>query len=176
MTGEAVAYVGGGLAVLVLTVGAAFALVAWLNKRATSIYPNLAGQYPLVVKRLWNGVIVHDPNRALGPTTIYTAPSLWSALFDGLLATQPEAIAQFPQPGSEQAMLQVASQANAIGVTAAANRWPQVQIGGSGGASVRGAPGIGALPPVGRMPAIRVVDDRSAIDGFEQRLIEAEDA
>ena len=113
-------YTGVGVSVLVLAVGSAFAAVAWLNKRATSVYPNDAGQYPVIVKRSWSGVtIVHDPNRALGPTTIYTAPSL-AGMLSGRKGQLPAA--QFPMPGSESSMLQLATQAQAVGLVAAATR------------------------------------------------------
>lgn len=108
-----------GVGALVLAVGSAFAVVAWLNKRATTIYPDSAGMYPVIVKRSWNGVtIVHDPNRALGPTTIYTAPSLAGVLW----GHKPLPATCFPQPGSEGAMLQLSTQAQAIGLVAAATR------------------------------------------------------
>ncbi len=111
---------GLGVGVLVLAVGSAFAAVAWLNKRATSVYPNSAGLYPVIVRRSWNGVtIVHDPNRALGPTTIYSVPSAV-----GLLLGQKERgpQAQFPTAGSENSLLQLSTQAQAIGLMAAATR------------------------------------------------------
>jgi hypothetical protein len=117
---NALLYTGTGVGVLVLAVGCAFAAVAWLNKRATSIYPNSAGMYPVIVKRSWNGVtIVHDPNRALGPTTIYTTPGLAGLL---LKKAESKPAAQFPMVGSEGAMLQLATQAQAIGLVAAATR------------------------------------------------------
>ncbi len=113
---NALIYTGIGVGVLVLAVGSAFAIVAWLNKRATSVYPNCAGQYPVIVKRSWNGVtIVHDPNRALGPTTIYTTPSVVGQL----LRQSQTAQAQFPQPGSEEAVRQITTQAQAGQVMAA---------------------------------------------------------
>lgn len=111
---------GLGVGVLVLAIGSAFAVVAWLNKRAVSIYPNSAGMYPVIIKRLWNGItIVHDPNRALGPTTIYTAPSLPAMLLGK--GEQPPS-AHFPAPGSEGTLLQLSTQAQAIGLMAAVTR------------------------------------------------------
>jgi hypothetical protein len=113
-------YAGTGIGVVVLAIGSAFAVVAWLNKRATAVYPNGAGQYPVIVKRSWNGVtIVHDPNRALGPTTIYTTPSLVDVV---LRKGNQSPAAQFPASGSEGSMLQLATQAQAIGLVAAASR------------------------------------------------------
>jgi hypothetical protein len=113
-------YMGVGVGALVLVVGSAFACVAWLNKRATSVYPNNAGQYPVIVKRTWGGVtIVHDPNRALGPTTIYTTPSVAGWVWD---KARPLAAAQFPAAGGEGSLLQLATQAQAIGLMAAATR------------------------------------------------------
>jgi hypothetical protein len=117
---NALIYTGTGTGVLVLAVGCAFAAVAWLNKHATSVYPNSAGMYPVIVKRSWNGVtIIHDPNRALGPTTIYTTPGPANLL---LKKAEQKPAAQFPMAGSEGAMLQLATQAQAIGLVAAATR------------------------------------------------------
>lgn len=113
-------YTGVGVGTLVVVVGSAFALVAWLNKRATSVYPNSAGMYPVIVRRAWNGVtIVHDPNRAMGPTTIYTTPSPMGLLLDKKAALPS---AHFPAAGSEGSLLQLATQAQAIGLVAAATR------------------------------------------------------
>lgn len=112
--------IGLGLSVLVLVVGSAFAAVAWLNKHATSIYPNSAGLYPVIVKRAWNGLtFVHDPNRALGSTTIYNVPGL-SGLLPGQGVQAPDA--QFPLGGGESSLLQLATQAQAVGLMAAATR------------------------------------------------------
>jgi hypothetical protein len=109
---------GIGTGTLVLVIGSALALVAWLNKRAACIYPNDAGIYPVIVRRTWNGTtIVHDPNRALGPTTIYTTPTIFNQLTAGQVAT-----AQFPQAGGENAMLQLSTQAQAVSLLAATTR------------------------------------------------------
>jgi hypothetical protein len=98
--------------------------VAWLNKRATSVYADEKGLYPVVIRRSWNGItIVHDPNRALGPTTIYTAPSLTSALLEMLKIRQDRALGvQFPLPGSEDTLRRLSSQAHGIQLMSAATR------------------------------------------------------
>lgn len=110
---------GIGLGVLLLCVGVASAAVKWLDKEASSIRPNQQGIYPVVVKNFRGGVVVHDPNRAIGPTTIYTLP--------GMVENMAHAAnLQLAQPGvsspmdNEQAQLQITSQAQAIALLAAA--------------------------------------------------------
>lgn len=127
VAGKVLGAVGVGIGALVLAIGCAFAVVAVVNKLATSVYPNAAGMYPVIVKRSWNGItIVHDPNRALGPTTIYTTPSLVHLMANVLGAPQLDAGAQFPQPGSEATMAQLASQAQATAALGAVTRQPLI--------------------------------------------------
>jgi len=158
-------YTGSGVGVVVLLVGSAFAVVAWMNKRATAIYPNTAGLYPVIVKRSWNGVtIVHDPNRALGPTTLYTTPGLASMAFDklGLPCEQP--MAAFPSPGSEQAMLQVATQAQAVGLmTAATSKGEEGVRVAQVAKKLVGSPAM-LDNATARMPTVRVVDSSDEIE------------
>ncbi|MBN1886841.1 MAG: hypothetical protein JW850_02585 [Thermoflexales bacterium] len=163
--------IGAGVGALVFVVGLAFAAVAWVNKRATAVYPNSAGLYPLIVRRFWNGVtIVHDGNRALGPTTIYTAPSLASGLLEAIGVRQGGAGAQFPQPGSEPAVMQITGQAQVAQIAAAQNRWPRLPPV-AGRMTVKEG-GTTLPPPAARMPAVQVIQDPEQIENFEQRLLE----
>jgi hypothetical protein len=168
------AALGIGIGTLVLTVGLAFTAVAWVGKRASAVYPNSAGLYPVTVRRMWNGVtIVHDPNRVLGPTTIYTAPSLTGGLCSALGVQQGRASAQFPQPGNEPAVVQITGQAQVGQIAAAQNRWPRLPPV-AGRMTVREASERMLPPSMARMPAVRVIQDPDQIEGFERRVLEGE--
>ena len=92
--------VGLGVGAAILSVGAALALGAWLHRRAATVYPNAAGQYPLVLEknRRTGEVMVHDANRALGASTLYTpagqAPRQVSAPLAADSATQAQITTQ----------------------------------------------------------------------------------
>jgi len=118
-------WTGAGIGALVMLIGLAFALVALMSKRATTIYPNKQGQYPLVERRGLGWIIIHDPSRAIGPGAVYRVPSLADVLTSRLRLAP--AAANYPMPEvSEQSLLAASSQANAIAVTAAQNRWPRL--------------------------------------------------
>lgn len=162
------AYFGVGVGVLILAVGSAFAVVAWINKRATSVYPNSAGLYPVIVKRSWNGVtIVHDPNRALGPTTIYTTPSLAAPLANLLGAPGPDVAGQL---GAPEDLAQIAASVIGAQIEAARNQKPLVSLPPALGARIvhlhqddRRRVDIDntAMPPAqlpGTLPAVRMLE------------------
>ncbi len=161
--------VGAGVGALVLAVGSAFAAVAWVNKRATAVYPNSAGLYPVIVRRSLDGVtIVHDPNRALGPTTVYQVPTWLDRLARGRIGDSPLQVS-FPQPGSEPAVMQITGQAQVAQIAAAQNRWPRLPPV-AGRMTVREG-GERMLPvPTTRMPAVRVIQDPEQIEGFERQI------
>lgn len=116
---------GLGTGALILCVGGAFAGIAWLNRRATSVFPNASGQYPVIVKRSWNGVtIIHDPNRALGPTTIYTTPTIADMFTDKLKQLASPTVSG--QQYSEGSVRQITTQAQAGQLMAAATRHKNV--------------------------------------------------
>ncbi len=173
--GKALTYTGLGLGALILAVGLAFAGVAWANKHATSIYPNAAGQYPVIVRRGFGWVTFHDPNRGLGPAAVYRTPTMLDVLASavatvrGLAAPRPQVQASFPAPADQEAMLQVASQAQAVGLMAAATR--PSGILNSAAPHPKEARQLvkemvqGTGPALsGRMPAIRVIDDQAQAD------------
>jgi len=121
-------WTGAGVGLLVFAVGMAFALVAWTNKRATTIYPNKQGQFPVIVRRGLGWVIFHDPSRAVGPGAVYRVPTL----IDPLMARLQIGPAQtaYPLPDvSEQTLLSVSSQSNATAAIVAHNRWPELPAG-----------------------------------------------
>lgn len=121
-------WTGAGVGLLVLAVGMAFAVVAWTNKRATTIYPNKQGQFPVIVRRGLGWVIFHDPSRNIGAGAVYRVPTL----ADPFLARLglPSAEAHYPLPAvSEHALLAVSSQSNVTATVAAQNRWPELPEG-----------------------------------------------
>ncbi|MBN1888800.1 MAG: hypothetical protein JW850_12465 [Thermoflexales bacterium] len=161
---------GVGVSVLVLTVGSAFAVVALANKRATAVYPNSAGLYPVIVRRTLDGVtIVHDPNRALGPTTVYQVPTWLNHLARGRIGDSPLQVS-FPQPGSEAAVVQITGQAQVAQIAAAQNRWPRLPP--MAGRMTVKEDGERMPSPTARMPQVRVIQDPEQIEGFERRLLE----
>jgi len=104
-------YVLTGVTISVLA-GAGWAMVMWLNKKATTINPTPAGIYPLVVRRLglpWlnRRLLFFNPNLTLFSTTVVTdGPTVQ------VLHISP------PAAGAEQ--MQVTSQAQAVQAIAAA--------------------------------------------------------
>lgn len=111
--GYRVAYFGGGLALMVFTVGGAWAVVVWLNMRAMVVYPNGAGHYPLLVSRSWDGSTrIVDTSRGFGAVTVISADNVVS----------------LPVGGSEQAQLQISTQAQAaaalVGIASRSNTAP----------------------------------------------------
>lgn len=169
-------YAGAGAGALVLVIGLAFGITAWVNKRASTIYPNKQGQFPVVVRKGPGWIAIHDPNRSLGPGTVMHTPGLLEragyalALARGKApALQPGA--EYPQPADVPAMLQVASQAQAS----------QLQIAEKSGRpkfmlTVTPQPGPQEQKPVrGRMPPIAFVNDPDQIESFERKLLEAGD-
>lgn len=171
---------GLGVAVVVILVGSAFVLVAWLGKRATSVYPDEKGQYPVMIRRGFGWLVMHDPNRGLGPSAVYRTPTTLHVVADVVhylrtgKAESAQLDAAFPQPGSEATMAQIAGQAQAVGLMAAATR----------PAGILGQPGIdrkearqlageamrktSVLPET--MPVVRVIDDPQRIQEFAQLL------
>lgn len=168
--------VGTGLGAFILFVGLASGFSAWLHKRATTVYPNKQGQFPLLPERGPGYTIYHDPNRALGPGTVMRTPGLIErasytvALMRGK-APAIEPGAEYPQPADVHAMLQVTSQAQAS----------QLQIAEKSGRpkfmfTVTPQPGPQEQKPAkGRMPPIAFVNDPDQIESFERKLLEAGD-
>jgi len=94
-------------ALVVGLVGAALALVRFLNVRAMVMYPNAAGAWPLLVERQADKALaVLDTGRLVGPVAIIGPDKQVSA----------------PGLASEPAQVQVTSQAQAAGVMGAALR------------------------------------------------------
>jgi len=61
-----------GIILLAFLAGLAYAAVRLALKRATTIYPDRSGLYPVVQCRVGNSRVFHDPNRTPVATTIYT--------------------------------------------------------------------------------------------------------
>lgn len=170
--GWSVFYVGFGTAGAVLMVLCAFALGARLNLAARTIRPGKDGQLPVIVSSGPGWTAYHDPARGLGPGALYRQPTAFDALVGavGLLTgkrqPQTDLAAEYPATGSEQAMLQVASQAQAVGLMAAATRNP----GKTSEQAARVAQGVaaGALPGGGgmgaRMPSVKLVTEPAQLE------------
>lgn len=109
----------GALGLGILVVGGSVALVEALRVRASTVYPNAAGQYPIVVK--YNGLVgqtmVIDPSRAPGPVTIIQAPNRMQARVAG---AEPQ-VAQ-PIGTDHQTQARITTQAQAAGLLVAATR------------------------------------------------------
>jgi hypothetical protein len=53
--------------------GGGWGIVRWLHRRATTVYADRAGLYPIREERVGRARIFHDPNRTLTGTTVYRA-------------------------------------------------------------------------------------------------------
>lgn len=97
--------IGGAAAIAILLIGVASTVVIYLRRKAQLVYPNAAGQYPLLYINTTGGVTIQDPNRAFGPTTtIRTANRQGGATANNFAVT--------PANTSEQ--LQITTQAQAV--------------------------------------------------------------
>jgi len=179
------------LAGAVALVGGAFGLTAWINKRATAIYPDARGQFPIIPKSGPGWTLFHDPNRALGPTTAIRTPTVLDALA-GVAITTAKAIkggsvpnlptaepsAVFPLPGSEPTMAQIATQEQVAQATIAqqSGRPKFILTTGSVSSAEREhdthrAGGGGH----GRMPTVTLVNNPKEIETFERKLLSGGD-
>lgn len=101
--------IGGAAAVAILLIGVASTVVIYLRRKAQLVYPNAAGQYPLLYINTTGGVTIQDPNRAFGPTTsIRTVNRRGGALPVTAAANTPE-------------QLQITTQAQAVQFARAAH-------------------------------------------------------
>jgi hypothetical protein len=101
---------GAAVLLLGLTSGLGVAAVRWALRRAGTVYPNEAGLFPLFKLRLGRAVVVHDPNRAPTPTTVYVAGG-----------ERPDVrVLHVTQDGNEAGQHRVTSQAQAVQAIAAA--------------------------------------------------------
>ena len=146
IAGKEILAVGLNLAFVILAVGTAVAFVIWATVHAGVVYPNAQGQYPIVMERRANGEVwVHDTARALQAST-YLMPG-------GVYA---------PAVGSEEAALQLATQAQAssvmIGIAGKAQAEQVVERVNRAGASLP-APSFGQN---GGGPRFVYVKDRAA--------------
>lgn len=109
----------GALGLGILVVGGSAALVAWLQVRASVVYPNGAGQYPIVVKHngLVGQTVVVDPSRMHGPISIIQAPNRVQARVSG---SEPRV--SLPIGTDHQTQARITSQAQAGGLLVAATR------------------------------------------------------
>ncbi|MBN1886946.1 MAG: hypothetical protein JW850_03115 [Thermoflexales bacterium] len=175
---------------LVALVGSAFAAVAWLHKRATSVYADAKGLYPLVVSKGWGWVSVHDANKGLGPAAVYRVPTpvdhMLSILASvasflrsghapgGMISPGPEGA--FPLPGSEDTMERIAARSQAVQLMAGAThgaahnervskRVARVATQLLDPNGLLGEPQRPALPPV------TVISDPREIERFKQTFV-----
>jgi len=102
----------------VLTVGGSAALAAWMGVRASIVYPNAAGQYPIVVRHGADGkTVVYDPSRALGPVAVIEAPNRVQQRIAG-----GEPRVALPVGTDHRTQAQITTQAQAAGLIVAATR------------------------------------------------------
>lgn len=112
------AFLGGLVGVVLLALGGGvFVGLRLLNKRASTIYPDRAGLFPIVRGHVGRAEYYHDPNRAPTPTTVY---------LEGV-GTPTVQVLHITAQGAAGEQLQITSQAQAAQLVAAATR----QAGGS---------------------------------------------
>lgn len=172
--GYLLGWAGLGVGALVLLVGLAFGIVAWVNKRATSVYPNKAGQFPVIVTKGPGYVALHDPNRGLGPGAVIRTPGLIERAAYGIAlargrAPMLEPGATYPETASEQSMLQIGVGAQAVqNEVAKQSGRPKLLFGIL---PIGTQPAQGQTRTRGRMPQISIVNDPKQIEDFEQKLL-----
>ena len=178
--GKSVAYLLGwaglGAGGLVLVVGLAFGVVAWVNKRATMIYPNKQGQFPLVPERGPGYTIYHDPNRALGPGAVINRPGLAERLTHVILLARGREKPQapgvaYPDTASESSMLQIGTGAQLVqNEIAKQSGRPKFLFGFMQPMGTQ-LPGDRGAARHGRMPQVAVINDPKQIEHFERKLL-----
>lgn len=141
---DAIIQVAGAFALAVLVVGGAAAVVSWLGVRASIVYPNAAGQYPIVVRHSATGqTVVYDPSRALGPVAVIQAPNRVQRQVSG-----GDPVVSLPVGTDHRTQAQITTQAQAAGLIVAATRKGADPSGRAMTQPVvQGAFGGGALPP-----------------------------
>lgn len=108
----------GALGLGILVVGGSVVLVEALRVRASTVYPNSAGQYPIVVRHSATGqTVVYDPSRALGPVAVIQAPGRVASRLAG-----GEPRVSLPVGTDHQTQARITSQAQAAGLLVAATR------------------------------------------------------
>lgn len=177
--GKATAYLLGwaglGAGALVLAVGLAFGVVAWVNKRATVIYPNKQGQFPLLPEHGPGYTVYHDPNRALGPGTIINRPGLAERLTHVILLARGREKPQtpgatYPETASEGAMVQIGVGAQAVQHEVAKQSGRPKLLFGMQPSGLHLSSDRGQARH-GRMPQVAVINDPKEIEHFERRLL-----
>lgn len=170
-------YSGAGVGLMILLVGAAFGLSAWIAKQTSTIYPDARGQFPVIVRKGAGFIAYHDPNRALGPGAVLRTPGLIERVAYSLALAQGkverlEPGTEYHQPGSEGTMLQIAAQEQAAQVVIAERSGrPKLLV------AMMGGPGNDApeqKPARSRMPPVTLINDPAQIERFEQKLLECE--
>ena len=100
----------GGIAFAVLAVGLAWSAVVFAMMRAQTIYPDRAGQWPILVSRKWDGsLLIADTSRSLSPVLRIDRAGNVTALIES----------------GELSALQLATQAQASGAMVAIARGGQ---------------------------------------------------
>jgi hypothetical protein len=111
--------IAGALGLVILAAGGSVALVAWLQVRASTVYPNSAGQYPIVVRHngLTGQTMVYDPSRMHGPVAVISAPNRAQVR---LVGGEPQAA--LPLGTDHGTQTRITTQAQAAGLLVAATR------------------------------------------------------
>jgi hypothetical protein len=178
---EAIAFSG-----VIALLGGAAGMVRWVNKRASTVYADARGQFPVITTSGPGWTVYHDPNRALGSTSAIRTPTVLDATVGAAIATAralrnrstptlptAEPSAAFPLAGSEPTMLQLTTQAQAAQVEAARQSGrPKVMLTAVQGQQILHERAEGTAHRA-RMPRIAVVNDPEAIEGLERKLLSA---
>lgn len=159
--------IAGALGLCVLVIGGAAAFVSWLHVRASVVYPNSAGQYPIVVKH--NGLVgqtlVVDPSRMHGPISIIQAPNRVQARVSG---SEPRV--SLPIGTDHQTQARITTQTQAANLIVAATRKGADPSGRAlTQPVVTSVFGGGALPPAVPEP---VLLEASKVSHIERLLAE----
>lgn len=141
--------VGLGLAAFILSITGSLALGAWLHRRAASVFPNEAGQYPLLIERTRAGeIIIHDANRAVNPTLLISPANATPRAITAPITADSAAQAQITTQAQAHQLLIAGTRGTAN--TPAATREIAETISQNAFRSGSGLP---------RMPDVRIVAD-----------------
>ncbi len=87
----------------------------FVERKASTVYPNQKGVYPVLKLRVGRAAVLHDPNRATTATTVYTTPEL----------AENVQVVPVLAPGTEAEQAVVTGRAQAVQALAAISGGPQ---------------------------------------------------
>ncbi len=104
--------IAAGVIGLLTLAGLGSALIVYAHRRAGEIRPGPDGQFPIIRVRVGGATVLHDPNRQLAPTVVYTTPRL----------AQNVVVMPVLPPGLETEQVATTARAQAVQLASAVNK------------------------------------------------------